>query len=140
MLAAATTTVATTASTPGAAVAAMPGLGQTMLSLVLVLIVIFGLAALLKRLQGVRSGGTAGLRITAGLQVGPKERVLLIEAGGQYLLIGVSTSGGVQTLHVYPEAPAVSEVTASRGASAIPPMATAFAEAMKRALGQTAKP
>lgn len=130
---------ASSASAPAAASAAsaLPGLGQTALSLVLVLVVIFALAALLKRVQGVRAGGSGSLRIHSGLQVGAKERVLLIEAGGQHLLIGVSAAG-VQTLHVYAQAPADASPSPTATPTTPPPLAQAFSEALKRALGQTA--
>lgn len=119
----------------------LPGLGQTALSLMLVLGLIFALAWLLKRVQGVRVGGPASLRINAGLQVGPKEKVLIIEAGGQHLLIGV-TAGSINTLHVFDQAPVA---PANDGAGkptqppVQPPMGAAFAEALKRALGQESK-
>jgi len=111
------------------AVAELPSLGQTVLSLIVVLGVIFALAALLKRLQGVKRGGTADLRIHAGLQVGPKERVLLIEAGGAHLLVGVAP-GQIRTLHVYDEPPTLQSGTSKA------PVSSAFTEALKRALGQ----
>lgn len=111
---------------------ALPSLGQTALSLIVVLGLIFALAWLLKRVQGVRLGGPANLRIHAGLQVGPKEKVLMIEAGGQHLLIGVS-AGGVNTLHVFAEPPIAAVPEA--GADA-PPIATAFRDVLKRSLGQ----
>ena len=129
-------TTAAAAAAPATAVDALPGLGSTALSLMLVLIVIFALAALLKRLQGVRSGGSGGLRIHAGLQVGAKERVLMIEAGGKHLLVGVSAAG-VQTLHVYDAPPALTEAPRAEGSH--PPFATAFVEVLKRSLGQSSK-
>lgn len=122
---------------PSATSEALPSLGQTALSLMLVLGLIFALAWLLKRVQGVRVGGPASLRINAGLQVGPKEKVLIIEAGGQHLLIGV-TAGAISTLHVFAEAP-VAPSNDGDGKPAQPPMATAFSEALKRALGQEPK-
>ncbi|WP_428382873.1 flagellar biosynthetic protein FliO [Nevskia ramosa] len=114
---------------------ALPSLGQTALSLIVVLGLIFALAWLLKRVQGVRLGGPANLRIHAGLQVGPKEKVLMIEAGGQHLLIGVS-AGGVNTLHVFAEAPIA---PAAGSDQPQPPIVSAFSDALKRALGQAPK-
>lgn len=111
----------------------LPGLGQTALSLLVVLGLIFLLGWGVKRLQGVRAGGSAAMRIHGGLQVGAKERVLLIEAGGQHLLIGVS-AGGVNTLHVYAEPPV--SALPEAGVSELPPFATAFREALKKSLGQ----
>ena len=124
-------TAASTAVSTPVAPSPLPGLGQTALSLIVVLGLIFALAWLLKRVQGVRLGGPANLRIHAGLQVGPKEKVLMIEAGGQHLLIGVS-AGSVNTLHVFAEPP----TAAVPAAADAPPIATAFRDVLKRSLGQ----
>lgn len=115
---------------------ALPGLGQTALSLVVVLVLIFALAALLKRLQGLRSGLGGGLRIHAGLQVGPKERVLLIEAGGLHVLVGVA-AGSVRALHVYVDPPVLATPDAA-GAPTSP--GPSFTEALRRALGKPGTP
>ncbi len=124
---------AAAAETASSMPSALPGLGQTALSLLVVLGLIFLLGWGLKRMQGLRVGGGASMRIHGGLQVGAKERVLLIEAGGQHLLIGVS-AGGVNTLHVYAEPPVANlPETAS---SELPPFATAFREALKKSLGK----
>ena len=100
------------------------GLGQTALSLLLVLAAIFALAYVLRRVQGFRIAGSAVLNVQGGLQVGPKERVLWIRAGGTDLLVGVA-AGRVQTLHVFeqplPDVP--------------PPAALpGFAEALRKAM------
>ncbi|MDP3293959.1 MAG: flagellar biosynthetic protein FliO [Nevskia sp.] len=125
-------TAAEATMTSTALTGTLPGLGQTALSLIVVLGLIFALAWLLKRVQGVRLGGPANLRIHAGLQVGPKEKVLMIEAGGQHLLIGVS-AGGVNTLHVFAEPPVAASPESTSDA---PPLATAFRDVLKRSLGQ----
>jgi flagellar protein FliO/FliZ len=80
------------------------GLGQTALSLLLVLAAILALAWLLRRVQGLRPGGGGTMQIQGGLQVGARERVLMIRAGGKHLLIGVAP-GSVQTLHVFDQPP-----------------------------------
>lgn len=86
---------------------AMPvgaGMAQTGLSLLLVLGAILALAWLLRRVQAVRGSNAGVMSIRAGLQVGARERVLWIRAGGKDLLIGVA-AGRVQTLHVFDQAP-----------------------------------
>ena len=77
---------------------------STALSLIVVLAVIFALAWLLRWMQGARVGSAGALRINGGLQVGTKERVLLVQAGDRHLLIGVAP-GQVNTLHVFEHAP-----------------------------------
>ena len=104
---------------------AAAGLGQTALSLALVLGAIFALAWLLRRIQGLRSNGAGALQLQAGLQVGPKERVLWIRAGETHLLIGVA-AGQVRTLHVFDQPPASTEPAAP-----LP----GFAEALRKVMG-----
>ena len=44
--------------------------------------------------------GTAGpVRVLGGVSMGPRERVVLLEAAGERLLVGV-VPGRIQTLHV----------------------------------------
>lgn len=109
---------------PVNALPAAAGLGQTALSLGLVLGAIFGLAWLLRRVQGFRSSGGSALQLQAGLQVGPKERVLWIRAGEQHLLIGVA-AGQVRTLHVFDQPP-----EAAAPAAPLP----GFAEALRKVM------
>ena len=98
---------------------------QMALSLGLVLVAIFALAWVVRRTQGVSFRAGSNISVAASLQVGAKERVLLVNAGGTHLLLGVSP-GSVRTLHVYAEAPKLEE-------RAPPPP---FAEALSRALGR----
>ena len=93
--------------TPSAplAAASAPSLGGAALNLVLVLGLIFALAWLLRRLRGgagARAPGT--LQVKASLALSMKERVVLIDAAGEHLLLGVSPAG-VTCLHRYAEAP-----------------------------------
>jgi flagellar protein FliO/FliZ len=109
---------------PAATMPAAAGLGQTALSLVLVLGAIFALAWLLRRVQGFRSGASGALQLQAGLQVGPKERVLLVRAGDKQLLIGVA-AGQVRTLLVFDQPLAAQETAVA------PP---GFAEALRKVM------
>lgn len=67
-----------------------PGLWGAMLALLLVLALIVGLAWLLKRLPGSGLRQNAQLRIVASLTVGQRERVMVVEVGGQQVLLGVT--------------------------------------------------
>lgn len=79
---------------------------QVIGSLLLVFGCIFGLLFLLKKLNGVSMGHHTPVRVIGSTRVGTREKVLLLQAGEQQLLIGVSP-GGVRTLHVF-EKPVVS--------------------------------
>lgn len=84
---------------------------STAFSLVLVIGVIFAIAWLMRWMQRARIGGVSNLRINGGIQVGARERVLMVQAGDKHLLIGVAP-GRVNTLHVFDEAPVVTDATA----------------------------
>lgn len=107
------------------AVSTAGSLAQMTFSLLLVLGLIFALAWVLRRVQGVRPGGAANLKVNAGIQVGAKERVLMVQAGEVHLLIGVAP-GQVNVLHRFEQAPQFGNTQ---------PQMPAFAEALKRALG-----
>lgn len=71
------------------------------------LIVIIGLLlvtlAALKRWGGQFSGvGTTGMKVISGLSVGTRERILLIEVGETWLVVGV-TASQIRTLHTLPK-------------------------------------
>ena len=86
----------------GQAVPQTPGLAGAFLALVLVVALILALAWLLKKLPGAGLKALPGLRVVASLAVGPKERVVLVDVGGQQLLLGV-TQHNVSLLHTLAE-------------------------------------
>ncbi|WP_407351620.1 flagellar biosynthetic protein FliO [Luteimonas sp. R10] len=111
ILAAATaaTAAAPAAARVGAHAPSGPGLIGGFFALVLVLGLIVGLAWLLKRMPGGGFRQADGLRIVASVQLGAKERALVVQVGNDQLLLGVGP-GTVRTLHrlpqPLPEAPA----------------------------------
>ncbi len=70
---------------------------QVLLSLALVLALIVGAAWLTRRLGGGALGASRHLRVVGGVMVGQKERVVIVEQGGQWLVLGV-TAGSVTLL------------------------------------------
>lgn len=92
--------------------AAAPELGASALQMVFgllaVLALLLGTLWLLKRLSQPR-GPVAGLmRVIAGVAVGPRERVVILELGNSWLVLGVAP-GQVSTLAEIPrqEIPAI---------------------------------
>jgi flagellar protein FliO/FliZ len=73
-----------------------------LLALLMVLALIIGLGWLLKRLPGGGFRPAEGMKVVASLNVGAKERVVVVDINGQQLLLGV-TAGGISTLHQLPE-------------------------------------
>lgn len=79
---------------------------RVLLSLAAVIALIFVASWMSRRLQARSLPGGRRIRCVESMAVGARERVLLIDAGGKRLLVGVG-QGGLRTLHVYEgEAPA----------------------------------
>jgi flagellar protein FliO/FliZ len=109
--------------------AAPPAVTGTLTSLiigmVLVLAVIAATAWLLKRLAPRTYGSSSVLRVVAGAAVGPRERVVIVEIGSTWLVVGVAP-GCVNTLHQMPRAADGEPAAASPGAT------PAFAQWLKK--------
>ncbi|MDX2462952.1 MAG: flagellar biosynthetic protein FliO [Porticoccus sp.] len=69
-------------------------------SLLVVFGCIFGLIFLLKKLNGIPNSQKAPIRVLGAARVGAREKILLVEAGEQQLLVGVA-AGSMRTLHTF---------------------------------------
>ena len=74
---------------------------QMLLGLGLVLAMLVGSLWLLKRLSVPRGPGSSLMRVVAGIPVGQRERVVLLEIGSTWLVLGVA-QGQVSTLAEVP--------------------------------------
>ncbi len=101
---------------------------QTTLGLIVVVAFIVLIAWLLKRTNSLQSSANGQLKVIAGLPVGTRERILLIEAGEEQVLIGV-TAQQINTLHVL-NSPIDVTPTSSQ---------PQFADKLKQILNQQAK-
>ena len=81
--------------------AAAGSLVQTILALILVLGLLVGLAWFLKRFGPKLPQGTAKLRIVGALNLGGRERVIVVEVGDQWIVVGASP-GRVNALATMP--------------------------------------
>jgi flagellar protein FliO/FliZ len=79
---------------------------QVVGSLLLVFVCLFVVVYFLKRFNGVSAGSSSALRVIGSASLGQREKVVLLEVGGEQLLIGVAP-GAVRTLHVLKEPIAV---------------------------------
>ena len=79
-------------------------LAETALWLMLVVGLILLLAWMAKRLGGARFGQQGSVRLLSALPVGNREKIVLVQAGDKFLLLGVTPSQ-VNTLHVFDEMP-----------------------------------
>jgi len=86
---------------PASAVSAVSML-QMLAGLLLVLAVIGAAAWLLKRVAANPGTATGTIRVIAGAAVGQRERVVLVEIGGTWLVLGVAP-GQVRALHSMPK-------------------------------------
>lgn len=71
-------------------------------SLLIVFGCIFGLIFLLKKMNGMQVSQKAPVRVLGVTRIGSREKILLVEAGTQQLLVGV-TAGNIRTLHTFDE-------------------------------------
>ena len=124
------------AATPAAQAArpvaqAGPGLFGAFFALLLVLGLILGLAWLLKRLPGSGFRPADGLRVVANVQLGVKERAVVVEVGGRQLLLGVA-SGGVTLLHELPEPLPQADAPRLPGLKELPDFAQLLSQRLRR--------
>lgn len=76
---------------------------QMLLGLAVVIGLLFAGAYLLRRLNGGRSFGNTGpLRIVGGLMISPRERIVLVEVGNSWVVVGI-VPGQIKTLHTLPK-------------------------------------
>ncbi|ARS54070.1 flagellar biosynthetic protein FliO [Kushneria konosiri] len=110
------------------------GVGKTALGLALVLLLIWGLATIVKRFKpGHRLQGQS-LRVVASQSVGARERVVVVEVDDTWLVLGV-TPGSVNRLHEMPaksQGPVNGTGYEGHGSTS----RLTFSESFKRALSQ----
>ncbi len=92
------------------------GIWQMFLGLALVLALMVGSLWLLKKLVVQRGENSGLLRVVAGTAVGARERVVIVEVGGTWLVLGVAP-GRVSALAEVPR----QADGAPQGSAAIPP-------------------
>ena len=78
------------------------GFGQMLFGLAAVVALVFALAWLARRLGVPTPAQSPLLRRISALPVGTRERVMIVEAGEQWLVLGV-TAQSIQTLHIMPK-------------------------------------
>ncbi len=90
----------TTASMSSAGMGAQ--LSKLLLGLLLVIGLIFLLAWLLRRVQQLHPRGAQVIKIVSTQALGPRERLVLVQVGGEQILLGLS-AGRITQLHVLEE-------------------------------------
>lgn len=103
---------------------------QMTFGLLLVLAMIGALGWGVSRLRGIAPTGNAPVKVVGATAVGTRERVVVVEVGGQWLVVGVG-AGGVTLL----------DKTAPQPLASVPPSVPelpAFAAWLKRAMDKRA--
>ena len=124
--------VASTAPAPQA-MAAGPAAGsliQTICALCLVLGLLAGLAWFMKRYGPKAQAGSAHVKLVGALNLGGRERIMVVEVGDQWIVVGASP-GRVNALATMPRQPG-----SETGATLHPhqPSASSFAEWLKQTI------
>jgi len=73
---------------------------RVLLSLAGIIVLIFAAGWLSRRLQARATPGGRRMRCVETMAVGARDRLMIVDADGKRLLIGVG-QGGMRTLHVY---------------------------------------
>lgn len=87
---------------------------QGIAGLIVIIALLLVTLAALKRWGGqFRGASTAGMKVISGISVGTRERILLVEVGDTWLVVGV-TASQIRTLHTLPKdsAPDLAEAQA----------------------------
>ncbi len=72
------------------------------LGLVAVVAVIYGCAWIIRRMNGMTGMNNNAIKVVSVMAIGARERIALIEVGGQQILLGI-TPPAIRTLHVFDE-------------------------------------
>jgi len=70
--------------------------------LVAVIAVIYGCAWIIRRMNGMTGMNNNAIKVVSVMAIGARERIALIEVGGQQILLGITPSA-IRTLQVFEE-------------------------------------
>jgi flagellar protein FliO/FliZ len=104
-------TLPVTNTTPAVSTSAF--FGEVMVGLILVLLMIFALAWLVKRMGAGSFLSNQHMKIVASVAMGTRERVALLDVGGKQILLGI-TPQNINTLHVFDEPVIITEPTGEK--------------------------
>lgn len=75
---------------------------QAALALISIIGVLLGAAWLARKITGGKGFGQGGMKVIGGVALGPRERLVLVEVGDTWLVIGL-VPGQIRTLHQLPK-------------------------------------
>ena len=87
---------------------------QAMLALMLIVGLLAGTAWLARKVTGGKGFGQGGMKVVGGVALGPRERIVLVEVGDTWLVIGL-VPGQIRTLYKMPKGELSAEVALTQG-------------------------
>ncbi|GAA4677398.1 hypothetical protein GCM10025794_22160 [Massilia kyonggiensis] len=108
---------------------------QTLFALILVLAVLGALAWFLKRYGPKVGGGNANLRVVGSLNLGGRERIVVVEVGNEWIVVGASP-GRINALATMPRQDGHNGDNGGTNAALAPhgPAAHSFADWLKQTI------
>jgi flagellar protein FliO/FliZ len=106
------------------------GLASVTFALLVVLVAIFAVAWLARRMRGFGNRVGNAIDILADIPLGPKERAVLLKVGTEQILVGVAP-GRISPLHVLRDPVEIPKTT-----TVTSPAAASFGALLKRSLGK----
>ncbi len=106
---------------------------QMFFGLLIVVGLILGMAWFMRRMGRMSGLSQAGLKVVGGISIGQRERIVLVQAGEQQLLVGVAP-GTIRTLHVLDEKIDLATPSPQQGAMG------GFAEKLQAAIKKRGQP
>ncbi|KQX97051.1 flagellar biosynthesis protein FliO [Massilia sp. Root133] len=108
---------------------------QTLFALILVLAVLGALAWFLKRYGPKVGGGNANLRVVGSLNLGGRERIMVVEVGNEWIVVGASP-GRINALATMPRQDGQNGDNGGTNAALAPhgPAAHSFADWLKQTI------
>lgn len=97
---------------------------QALLALLLIVGLLLGSAWMARKLSGGKAFGQRGMNVVGGVALGPRERIVLVEVGDTWLVVGI-VPGQIRTLHRMPKG------SGPAGDSPATPSETAFSHWLK---------
>jgi len=108
---------------------------QTLFALIIVLAVLGALAWFLKRYGPKVGGGNANVRVVGSLNLGGRERIVVVEVGNEWIVVGASP-GRINALATMPRQDGQNGDTGAANATLAPraPAAHSFADWLKQTI------
>lgn len=72
------------------------------IGLLAVIAIIYGCVWIIRRMNGMTGMNNQAIKVVSVMALGARERIALIEVGGQQILVGITPSA-IRTLHVFDE-------------------------------------